>query len=319
MRAGQVTRPRHVEIVEADEPDVGEGECLLRLDYIGICGSDLRRRYRPALEPGAYPLPPGCPGHECLGTVVESRTADIAEGARALVHPRRAGGLQEYVAASPDRVAIVPVDGNPLRWLMCEPAATVLHALPRVPPLLGQRVAIIGQGAIGLIWTAFAYRMGAREVHCVDLEPARLELARRWGADSTARVDPARQDDEDAYGEAARYDVVVEAAGEPSAMAAALRLPRHEGFVVWFGTREEDAITIDYARMRRSELATVCTSPGVGPRVGAVMRDMVSLVQRSWIDLTDLVTHVVPFDQVDKAFVTADTRADRSIRVVLKL
>lgn len=320
MRAGQVTGPEHVDVVEVAEPgSPPDGACLVRVNWIGVCGSDVRRGFRPQGD-ATYPLPVGFPGHECMGTVVHSRAPGFSEGDGVLLHPQGLMGLQELVILTPERLARVPTDGGatePFRWLMAEPAATVLHALHRAPSLLGQRVAIVGQGTMGLVWTALARRLGAASLHVVDLDTTRLDHARKLGADTAMCVPADKTGDVEQYGPLESFDVVVEAAGEIDATNAAIRLARREATVILFGTPEQAVVPLDYRTLRDRELATLCTAPGQGHRIGEVMRQMVDLVAAGWVDLSGLVTHVFAFDDVNRAFAIANARADGCVRAVL--
>lgn len=321
MWAAQVTHPERIDLIEVPEPaPPGPGSCRVRIDHLGVCGSDVRRGFR--LQPDAtYPLPAGFPGHELLGTVIKSRAEGIAENDQVLLHPPGLMGFQEQVVVSADRLAVVPYEearADPNRWLMCEPASTVVHALHRLPPLLGQRVAVVGQGVMGLCWTTTVSRLGAAEVHVIDLEEARLARATALGADTTVRLtldgitDPVR------YGELGAFDVVIEAAGEVDSIHAALHLARREGLVVLFGTPAQPTVALDYRTLRDHELSTLCTAPGQGQRIGAVMAETVGLVERGWLDLGGLVTHEFPFEEATKGFTMADRREGDCVRVVLR-
>lgn len=320
MRAGQVTSPRYIEVVDIPEPGLPpEGACLVRMTHIGMCGSDVRRGFR--AQPGAqYPLAPGFPGHECMGTVVTSNAAGYTEGDRVLLHPPGLLGLQEYVVVDSGRLALVPEpETEPHKWLMCEPAATVLHALHRSPRVMGKRVAVIGQGTMGLIWTALLRRLGAVEIHTVDLEASRLEMSERFGADTTVCLPADKQGEFAQYGELASFDMVIEAAGEVASIAASLHLARREGFVALFGTPADERVELDYRRLRDHELSTMCSAPGQGERVGEIMQEMVDVVAAGWIDLSPLVTHELSFEDVNQAFVMADERQEGCVRVVVRL
>lgn len=294
-------------IINTPLPDQrAPGTCLVRMDVVGICGSDLRRGFRKDFG-DSYPAPPGFPGHECAGTVVESLAEDFRAGDRVLLHPSGLLGLQEYVAIRSERLARVPEAGELARWLMCEPLSTVLHSIDRSPALMGKRVAIVGQGPMGLIWTAVARRLGASHITVLDLDADRLEVARSIGADESAVVSEKAVEacPPDLWG---GFDIVVEAAGEPDAIGLALRLARREGTLILFGTPEMESIEIDYWILRDKELSTVCTAPGQGNRIGEVMRRAVDLAHRGWIDLTWLPIENLPFAAAQEAFERADNR-----------
>lgn len=318
MRAAQLVGPQSFEVVDVARPAPEEGECLIRLEIVSVCGSDVRSGFRPSFAPEQYPLPVGYPGHECAGIVVESRAEGIKEGQRVIVHPHGLTGLVEYLVADPTRFAVVPDDGDLATWLMAEPPATVLHACRKLGPVFGKRVLVLGQGMLGQCWTHFMSKLGADEIVVADLEDSRLERASKLGA---TRIFNPRRESVDAIAEEMTggdgFDVVVEAAGELETVRIAPHLTRLGGTVVFFGTTDEDFVVVDFRSMRKHELTTICTAPGRGNDVGQIMTDMLRLVQRGWFDPAPFVTHRWPFERVEEAFRTYDAREDGVMKIML--
>lgn len=318
MKAARLVAPGQLEVVDAPTPTAADGECLIRLQQVSVCGSDLRKGFRRQTLADSFPGPIGFPGHECAGVVVESRADAVHPGDSVVVHPHGLTGMVEYLAARPERLAVVPSDGNLTAWLLAEPPATVLHGVRALEPVLGKRVGIIGQGMIGLSWTHFMNRLGAAEIVVFDLEPSRLAWSRRLGATDVVHVaDPAAfpSDDWDAA-----FDVVVEATGEEGPIEIAPRLARHGGTVVLFATASVDRISYDHRTLRDRELRVVCTAPGRGAdTVGRVIADMVALVQRGWLDTGQFATHRLPFERIQEAFELYDSRRNGVIKVILSI
>ncbi|MFQ5860119.1 MAG: zinc-binding dehydrogenase [Dehalococcoidia bacterium] len=320
MKAARLVGPQRYALVEEETPSPKEGECLIHIQRVSVCGSDLRRAFRPTLPEERYPLPVGLSGHECAGTVVESRCTQVQEGQRVVVHPHSLQGLVEYLAVPPNRLAVVPQDNDLEGWLMCEPPATILPTCRQIGNVVGKRVVILGQGAIGLCQTLFMERLGAREIIVTDLEDYRLERARRLGATHTlnaARVPALQAVEELTRGEMA--DVVIEAAGEVETVQQAPRFARHGGTVVFFGTTEEELVPVDFRTLRTRELNTICTAPGRGDQIGTYIQEMVALRERGWMDPAQFITHRLPFSQVQRAFEMYHRREDGIIKVVLSL
>ena len=104
MKAARLAGPKHFEIVDTDMPNLVDGQCLVKLERVSVCGSDIRHGYQVHPEE-EYPMPLGSPCHELAGVVVESRTDSFREGQRAIVIPARGeGGLMEYITSGPERM-----------------------------------------------------------------------------------------------------------------------------------------------------------------------------------------------------------------------
>ena len=79
MKAARLVGPKLFELLEADTPTASDGECLVKLERVSVCGSDIRHGF--AINPEEYyPAPIGHPCHELAGTIVESRTDAYHEG-----------------------------------------------------------------------------------------------------------------------------------------------------------------------------------------------------------------------------------------------
>ena len=239
MRAARISAPKTWEIMDIETPAVSDGQCLIQLERWSVCGSDIRHGYGPVLPEEEYPMRTGAPCHECAGTVVESRTDEFKVGDRVIVLPGRegTGGLVEYLPGTPDRMALVPDEGDLAEWVMCQPSGTVLYSCQRMGTILGKSVLIFGQGSIGLSFTAITARAGARRVIAVDFEDNRLDFARRFGATHT--INPTRDDLDEAIAEMTGgqgADISVEAAGYPDALNSAMQHANPDGGkVIIFG------------------------------------------------------------------------------------
>ena len=214
MKAARLVGPKLFELLEAEAPTAQDGECLVRLERVSVCGSDIRHGF--AINPEEYyPAPIGHPCHELAGTIVDSRTDAYHEGQRVIViPPRGSAGLVEYIVSDPGRMILLPDEGSLDEWVMCQPSGTVLYSCQQMPNLLGKNVVVMGQGSIGLSFTMITSRIGARNVIAVDLLDYRLEASKTFG--STHQLNPDRENLEEAVAEitgGVGADVVVEAAG----------------------------------------------------------------------------------------------------------
>ena len=325
MKAARISGPKQFEILDVDVPEPKVGECLIRLETWATCGSDIRHAYGPVLPEEHYPLALGRPCHEVAGTIVESRSERFGEGQRVIVLPSRGGpgGLVEYLVGEPDLMVALPDDGDLSEWVMCQPAGTVLYACQIVGTILGKRVLILGQGAIGLSFTAMCARSGARQVIAADLFDYRLDFARRFGATDT--VNPTKDDLDEAVAEITSGhmpDITVEAAGYPDTLNAAFRLVARMGRVVIFGNQPGAGLPGSTTPVETRYFLQ--NAPTIIPSAAAYSSDpighiknMVDLKARGWWDPGEMTTHRMKFDDVKKAYDVFENREDNVIKVAL--
>jgi threonine dehydrogenase-like Zn-dependent dehydrogenase len=209
---------------EAPRPECGAGEVLVRTAACGVCSSDIER-YRRGLgeHNGEVTL-----GHEGSGYVASSglEVEGFQEGDPVTsLH----GPYAEYFVTTPDTLVRLPEGVDP-RWALGEPLACVVHAGRRFGIELGDRVAVLGCGFMGLICLQVARLRGAAHLCAVDSVPWRLEVAAQCGADATYQL----PEDGLARG-LGEFDVVLEAAGTQSAITLAGELVREHGRIVLVG------------------------------------------------------------------------------------
>ena len=296
-------------------PSLKEGEALVHMQHLTVCGSDLLiyDRTRPEEE---YPLAVGAPCHECFGTVEESRVDGVKPGQRVIA---LSGGLVEY-AAVPAR-DIVPVADNVDGVIapLCQPAGTVLYSVQQMGSILGKTAVVIGQGPIGLNFTDFLVRGGAVKVIGVDKHAYRLEASRHVGATHT--IDATREDVVQTVREITDgqgTDIAVEACGHPDAFNQIFQCLHHQGLAVVFGLQHEPGpVPLDWQAMYERLPRMVATSSvRSGNRVNTVVA-AADLVSQGRLDLTYQVTHQLPFEQVGQAFEMYSRKLDNSLKVVL--
>ncbi len=320
MKAARLVGPKLFELLETETPTAQDGQCLVKLERVSVCGSDIRHGF--AVNPEEmYPMPIGHPCHELAGTIVESRTDACQEGQRAIViPPRGSAGLVEYIVSDPSRMILLPDEGSLDDWVMCQPSGTVLYSCQQMPNLLGKNVVVLGQGSIGLSFTMITSRIGARNVIAVDLLDYRLEASKGFG--STHQVNPDKEDAEAAVSEitgGAGADVVVEAAGYADTFNMCFRLVRQNGTVIVFGIQEEEFIPLEHNWLMDKQPRIIPTTGARSGNVIAHIQEIVALRQRGWCDPAPLVTHRMGFSDVQKAYDMYDQRQDNVIKVVMNL
>jgi threonine dehydrogenase-like Zn-dependent dehydrogenase len=320
MRALQVSGPRRIGLTDLPRPEPSAGQVLVRLEALSICGTDMTLYRHPQPEE-SYPLTPGIPCHECAGTIVESRAQGWVEGQRVIYLPAlNLNGGAEYVVGGPPELVALPAEGDLGEWLMCQPWGTVLFSLERAGPVIGKRVVVLGQGCIGLLFTMTLRRIGAAQIITTDLIDHRLEVSRRLGADLAINAvtdDAVQRVDEATEGQGA--DIVVEACGNPDALAQAVQMARMYGTVVLFGIPEEKQVPFDLYTALCKQLTLIGTVSATCEAPARPIRTAVGLTRQGAPDLSWLITHRLPFGDAARGYEMYADRADSLIKVVLEL
>ncbi|MDR2984096.1 MAG: zinc-dependent alcohol dehydrogenase family protein [Nocardiopsaceae bacterium] len=309
MRAIVLDRPGSFRVADVPDPAPRPGQVLVQVECCGICGTDLHI-LDGEFPPTPYPI---TPGHEFAGQIVACGAdvePDLKEGDRVAVDPSlycgwcrhcRAGhdNLCENWAAIGDTIdgafaQLVPVpavnahrlpdhvDGQ--RGAMAEPLACALHGLRRLGSVIGEPVAIIGAGTMGLLLLQLLVRAGAGRVAVVEPISARRAVARAFGADQA--VSAAAELD------GARFGVAVDATGVPAAIESAIDLLDRGGRLLVFGVASADArVAISPFRVYNDELTIVGSM--------AILRSFgqaVGLLATGAIDPSPLLREPVPLE-----------------------
>ncbi len=320
MRAARLAGPKHFEIVETDAPIAQDGQCLIRLERVSVCGSDIRHGFQVHPEE-EYPMAIGTPCHELAGTIVESRTDEYHEGQRVIViPPRGTGGLMEYLASDTDRMILLPDEGPLDEWVMCQPSGTVLYSCQQMPNILGKNILVMGQGSIGLSFTMITSRQGAANVIVADPLEYRLEKSKEFG--STHRINPDKENIDEAVAEitgGVGPDVVVEAAGYPDTFNECFRQVRQFGTIIVFGIQTDDMIPVEHNLIMERQPRMIGTTGARSGDPTSQIKHMVALRERGWCDPSKLITHRMGLTDVQKAYDMYDQRQDEIIKVVMNL
>lgn len=321
MKAARLVGPRQFEMVEAEVPATAAGECLIRLEKISVCGSDIRHEFSHIFPEEHYPGRLGVPGHECAGVVVESRCQEFHEGQRVIIYPGRgvrSGGLVEYIAATPNWMCALPDTGDLAEWVLCQPSGTVLYSVQQMGSLLGKDVVVVGQGVIGLSFTMLTAKLGAQRVIGIDPLDYRLEWSRKMGATHT--INPERDNPVEAVNELTGGrggDVVAEAAGYPDSFNTALRLVKQFGQVMVFGIQADEFIPVEHNLLMERQPTLIPTTGGRLRDPMAPIKTMVDLKERGWCDPGQMLTHRLAFAEVQRAFELYESQQDGIIKAVM--
>ncbi len=319
MRAIQLSAPGTITLTDIPEPELPEGQVLVKMQSLSICGSDMGP-YREVAPEEEYPMPPGLPSHECAGIVEEARTDGFETGDPVIVLPPRLTGGMEYLVAPPSSLIKLPPGVDTSVWVTCQPLGTVLWGCSRYGSMVGKRIVVIGQGPIGLLWVACLRRLGAKQIIAIEPLEYRRQQGLQQGANAVfapAEVDPTEAISDLTAG--AMADVVVEASGTHEAPGLAIRLAKIDGTIIPFGSPHPQDVTIEWFDMLQKRLTVLTSYNASDPEPAGAVRDAVELVNRGWIDLTWLVTHRLPLADAAEAYRLYDQRSDDALKVVMQI
>ncbi|MEX0760835.1 MAG: zinc-binding dehydrogenase [Dehalococcoidia bacterium] len=320
MKAARISAPRTIDFLDIPQPTPSDGECLIKLEQLSVCGSDIRLEYDADLPEEEYPMAPGKPCHECAGVVVESRTPEYNEGDRVIVIPREVAGMVEYTVQSPDRMIRLPEWGGLDEWVMCQHSGTVLYSAKKWGNPVSKRIAVLGQGGIGLTFTMLAEKQGALQVIGLDLHDYRLDKARELGATHT--VNPTKEDPVEAVQDLTDgkgLDIVVDASGAPEGLENCVRLVNRGGVIISFSLITPMTASFSHRDWMAKNVTIHSTVIAATNEPVKEIREIVALRDRGWIDPGLLKTHNWGWNQIPEAFEMYANRSDGVIKVALKV
>lgn len=302
MRAIDFVGPSEIRLIDAPIPKPKDGEVLVHCDYVALCGTNMG----PYLYDGRWSnpniaRPSGWLGHENIGRIVESRAPGWKVGDLVLAHPEDYNGFVEFIVAKAAGLARLPSDApDPAALMVAQPLSTVLRALVRTGHVINQRVAVLGQGPMGLIFTHILGRMGAAQVIGIDRVSWRLPWAKKFGA--THVVDASKENVVEAVKDltgGAMVDLCVEAVGLPDGLALAAALPRRQGRLYAFGIPHYDSQEFPWFQAVSSELEILTSR---GPECMEYFQTAVDMIVQGRADLQAMVTPRMPWAQAAEAF-----------------
>jgi 2-desacetyl-2-hydroxyethyl bacteriochlorophyllide A dehydrogenase len=325
-RAVHLVAPRRVEVREVDVPEPSDGRVLVATEWSGISSGTELLAYRGEVDPDL-------PLDETLGTLAGTFTYPFRYGYSAVgrvVHP--AGSLREgqlVFAFHPhqdrfvvDALQAVPVDGLDPRAATLYPLVeTALQVCLDAAPRLGETVVVVGLGAVGILVAALLARSGAVVLGSEPV-PARRAAATAFGVPALTPDQVAGAVADATGGRGA--DLVVEASGNPQALASSLGLLAHEGAVLvcsWYGTTPA-SLPLGAAFHRR-RLAIRSTQVSTLPAALTARWDRGRRAEAAWslargLPLAVLATHEFPFERAAEAYARLDRKEDGLIHAALR-
>ncbi|MDX1926665.1 MAG: L-threonine 3-dehydrogenase [Pirellulaceae bacterium] len=306
------------------EPKVGINDVLIQVDRTGICGTDMHIYKWDAWASKTIPVPMAV-GHEFVGEVLEvgsnvndfhpgeivsgeghvvcGRCRNCLAGRRHLcnvtqgIGVNRPGAFAEYIALPMTNVWHHHQDVDRDVASIFDPFGNAVHTALSFP-VLGEDVLITGAGPIGCMAAAIAKFAGARFIVVTDVNPWRLDLAKRMGA--TLAVDVRTQDLHDVQknlGMTEGFDIGMEMSGNPDAFRSMLDNMAHGGKIAMLGIPTEQ-IAIDWNQV----VFNMLTIKGIYGREMYETWYKMTVMLQSGLDISPVITHRYHYTEFETAF-----------------
>ncbi len=332
-----------MEMREVEVPSIKDNEVLVKLEYVGICGSDVHYLEHGSIGDfvvdGDFIL-----GHECAGEVVglgsnvthlnlgdkvalepgctcgqcefcKTGKYNLCPDVEFLATPPYHGCLENYIAFPANMCFKLPVNITTKEGALVEPLAVGMHAAAQGNVKLGDSVVILGSGCIGLVTLLACKAYGATDITVVDVMPKRLEYAMKLGA---TRVINAKEEDAaakmDEVTKGNGVDVVIETAGSKITIKQTAYLVKRGGTIVLVGMAPEDIIEYNFAKIMAKEasIQSVFRYRNIYPKA-------IKAISEGIIDVSGIVTHEFDFEDTAKAFDFVINNKNDVVKAVIKI
>ncbi len=323
--------PKHFEIQEAPMPEPKENEILMKVEYVGMCGSDIH-----GFEFGPF-IPPKDPnqkiglGHEVAGEVVGigSKVTKFKVGDKVLIEPgvpddsceycregrynicpdvdfmatqpNYKGALTQYMTHPEEWTFHVPEGMSTMEAALVEPAAVGMHAAILGEARLGKSIVILGAGTIGLMVLQACVSLGATDITVVDVMQNRLDLAKKFGA---KRVINGKEENAvevlrspELYGTHG-VELIFECAGAEFTAKQAVELVARGGRIMMVGT-QSGPVPIDFLKINREVIIQTSF------RYCNNYPQTIEAIASGKFNVKDMVTHIYDYKDVQQAFMDA--------------
>ncbi|MDY4609098.1 MAG: NAD(P)-dependent alcohol dehydrogenase [Sphaerochaetaceae bacterium] len=341
MRVAVMTGLERTEFVERPVPEVRPGEVLVKVEHVGVCGSDLH--YYGSGRIGNFIVePPFVLGHEAGGTVVAvgEGVSSLMIGDRVALEPGKTCGhcefcksgrynlcpdveffatppvggvFQEYVAHPAELCFKLPNCVSTMEGALIEPLAVGFHAANQAGSELGKTAVVMGAGCIGLMCLMALKAKGVSFVVVVDVMRKRLDKALELGAGSVVDGGAA-----EAYDELMRlcdrkgYDIVIDAAGSEKTVSLGIQVAKKGGVLVFVGYSASGMMTLPIGMVLDKELTLKSVF-----RYRNIYPMAIEAVASGKVDLKGVVSHRYQFQDLARGLDESLHHKDDVIKAVI--
>lgn len=337
MRQAVMTAPGEIEFRDVDVPVPGEGQVQIRVQRIGVCGSDIHVFH------GKHPFVtyPLIQGHEYAGVIeaIGDGVEGVAVGDKVTATPQEVCGAcspclrgqynaceklkvrgfqapgcaQDLFVTEAEKVVMLPDDFVPEQGVFVEPVAVAAHSTGRAGDLAGKNVVVSGAGTIGNFVAQACRSRGAAKVLITDLSDFRLDVARHVGIPATCNVgkEPLAEAVKREFGPDG-FDVAVEVAGAEASLSSLVAGIGKGGTVLIVGV---------YGEKPQVDMSVVCEHELT--MMGSMMyrhedwEQAVKWIASGEVKTEPLVSKHFPFDAYPEAYAFIEKEGERSMKVMI--
>lgn len=332
-----------IELEEREIPQLKEGEVLIKIGYVGICGSDVHYFETGAI--GNFVVkPPFVLGHEAAGTVVAlgEGVDSLKIGDRVAMEPGKTCGhcefcrtgrynlcpdvqffatppydgvFQEYVAYDASMCFRLPDNVSLMEGALIEPLAVGFHAANQGGAHIGQKAVVFGSGCIGLMCLLALKAEGVTEVYVVDVIDKRLEKAMELGAAGV--INSSKENAVERIMELAGgygVDLAIDTAGADVTINQGIRMVKPGGTIVCVGYSRSGKVTLDMSVALNKEITfrTVFRYRHIYPMA-------IAAVSSGLINLRNVVTDTFTLDEIQEAMVKSVNDKVNIVKAVIEV
>ncbi len=340
MRAAELIAPGRFRLTDMAIEDPGPGEVQVRVEAVGVCGSDLHAYSEGAVGsmPNVYPM---VLGHEPAGRIVKTGAGvtglavgdrgalepalycyhcefclsghhNVCANIRFLSNPNYPGFFRELVNLPAINFRPIPAGMSFGEATLAEPLAIGLHSVHLTSIRAGETVAVIGAGPIGLLTIAALRAAGAGRIWAVEPLAHRRELARAIGADVV--LEPGEAVEEIRGGTGQRgVDCAMDCAAGEETSNQAVQIARNAGRVALTGIHSTARVSLDGSAMRRKELTIFNVR-----RSNHETEEALELLRAQPGRFQPLLTHTREIEQIDEAFAIASQYRDGVGKMIVR-
>lgn len=343
MKVAIMTDVAKVELTEREIPKPAANEVLVRVEYVGVCGSDIHYYKNGGIGPNIV-KPPFVLGHEAGGTVVEVGTSvtNLKPGDRVALEPGKTCGhcefcktgrynlcpeviffatppvdgvFQEYVAHEADLCFKIPDNMDTMEAALIEPLSVGFHAARQGNARMGMTAVVTGAGCIGLVSMMALKAMGVTRIIAVDVMPKRLEKALELAA-----TDAINGKETDTVEEVLKLtggmgpDLVIETAGSEITARQAIQFCKKGGTIVLVGYSASGEMTLPMSLALDKELTfkTVFRYRHIYPLA-------IEAVSSGRVNLKGIVTNIFSLDDIQNAMEQSTKNKADIVKSVIKI
>lgn len=316
-RVAKLVGKKEFGFFEEEIRELRDDEILIEMMSVGLCHSDIpayfgssrmgfhRNGYEAMERELVYPMELG---HEPVGKVIQIGKKVTRFQVNDLVTGVAAGCFATHMIASEnDRWMVIPSMDKPIDSCLGEPMMCVANIVQAAAPRLGDRIAVVGCGFMGLMCIAGLKGEALGQLTAIDFIDTKLELAKKYGATHT--INPSREDLEDAMYKLTNgkgFDIVIEITGSLKGLNSALSIIRIAGrgkicAPSMYTRGEIFTEEMAYYMMYRSPIIHV-THPWYSENYMQTLEQGVEAYKKGIFPTNELISHRIPFDKIEEGF-----------------